>query len=133
MRRAWIAILALWFAQTTLAQDEAKEERLVLPSGLEAYMQEALREYVGDGLVYRFRFVAPAFTGTEAFEVQSQDLEFLCNRVAVDRVTGTGPVPSRVVISLADEPSEFGQFDPDIAQIFESFSLADDACIWEMF
>ncbi|MEO1139090.1 MAG: DUF6497 family protein [Pseudomonadota bacterium] len=133
MRRAWIAILGLLLAQATLAQDKAKEERLVLPSGIEAYLQEALRDYVGDGLVYRFRFVSGAFTGTETFETQSQDLEFLCNSFAVSQLSGAGAVPSRVVISLADQPSEFGQFDPDIIQIFESFSLQDGACIWEMF
>ena len=103
-----------------------------LPSGLQAHLQEMLWDRPGGGLVYRFRFVAPDFTGDETFEVQTIDLEYLCNEYALARIADIGPEPSRIIVSLADRPSEFGQFDPDVAQVFESFSMAGDACIWEM-
>lgn len=116
-------------ALPALAGDEAV---VSLPSGLEAQLQEMLWDRPGGGLVYRFRFVAPEFTGEESFEVQSVDLEFLCNDFAIPRLADIGPLPSRIVVSLADRSSEFGQFDPDVAQVFESFSLDGETCIWEM-
>jgi len=64
--------------------------------------------------------------------VQAVDLAFLCNDYAVARLADIGPMPSRIVISLADRPSDFGAFDPAVAQVFESFSLEDAECIWEM-
>jgi len=37
------------------------------------------------------------------------------------------------VISLADQSSEFGRFDPNVMQIFETFSLQSGTCILELF
>ncbi|MEM6577487.1 MAG: DUF6497 family protein [Pseudomonadota bacterium] len=108
------------------------EAGIPLPSGLEAHLQEMLWDRPGGGLVYRFRFVSPDFTGDEDFEAQAVDLEHLCNDYAVDRLADIGPLPSRIVISLADRETEFGQFDPDVAQVFESFSLEGKRCVWEM-
>ncbi|MEL7014121.1 MAG: DUF6497 family protein [Pseudomonadota bacterium] len=109
-----------------------QEDAISLPSGLEARLQEMLWDQPGDGLVYRFRFVSEDFTGDEAFETQSVDLEYLCNHYALERLAGIGPQPSRIVISLSDRESTFGQFDPNVAQVFESFSLEGESCIWEM-
>lgn len=105
---------------------------IALPSGLEARLQEMLWDRPGGGLVYRFRFVSSGFTGQEDFEVLAADLEYLCHDHAVPRLAEIGPMPSRIVISLADRASEFGQFDPDVTQVFESFSLDGEICIWEM-
>ncbi|KRS12424.1 hypothetical protein XM53_11590 [Roseovarius atlanticus] len=110
-----------------------EEERLVLPSGLEAELQEVITGEAAMGLTVRFRFVAEGFTGAEDFEAQTADLEYLCNDFALERIDMAETTPDRVVISLADRPSQFGQFDPDVAQIFESFSIADAACILELF
>lgn len=127
-------LLAALVALPALAQDEAKEERIVLPSGLQAELQEMLWDRPGGGLVYRFRFVASEFTGADdAFDTAMADLEFLCNSYALPRVAGTGPQPGRIIISLADRPSEFGQFDPDVTQVFEAYTVENGACIWEMF
>lgn len=132
-----MAVCAL-LAKTSwaLAQDDPHAPQgsapVVVPSGLEVTLQEMLWDRPGGGLVYRFRFVAPAFTGDESFETQSTDLEFLCNGFAVERLAEIGPMPSRIVISIADEPSEFGVFDADVTQVFESYSLQDGACVWEM-
>lgn len=118
-----------------LSQDEAAPvlQAVTLPSGLEANLQEVRNERTGDGLVYRFRFVADAFTGTEDFEQQSADLEYLCTDHAAQQLKNLSPAPSKVIVSLADQPSEFGVFNPEVVQIFESFSFEDGACIWEMF
>lgn len=126
-------MLALCLAQPAVPQDETKEERLVLPSGLAAYLYEMRSDQTAGEQLYRFRFVAPAFTGQEAFADLTADLEYLCNSHAVPRAADARPGPDRIVVSLADKPSEFGRFDPDVTQIFESFSVKDGTCIWEIF
>lgn len=120
-------------AQSLSAEDlGAEEEALILPSGLEVHLQEMLWDRPGGGLVYRFRFVAPDFSGDGDFAQQADDLEHLCNSFAVVRLAEIGPQPSRIVISLADRASEFGHYDPDVTQVFESFSLEGKSCLLEL-
>ena len=133
MTRGAAILLALGLAQPAVPQDETKEERLVLPSGLSAYLHETRSDRPAGDLVYRFRFVAPAFSGQEDFAVLTADLEFLCNIRALPLADKARPRPDRIVVSLADKPSEFGRFDPDVTQIFETFSVKDGTCIWEIF
>jgi len=52
---------------------------------------------------------------------------------ALPRLSNIGPQPGRVVISLADRPSEFGVYDPAVIQVFEAYRSEVDTCIWEMF
>ena len=127
------AAVALLCTGAAAQQNEAKEERLVLPSGLEATLQEMLWDRPGSGLVYRFRFVAPDFTGEEDLESIMNDREYLCSTYALPRLAGTGPQPGRIVVSLADKPSEFGRFDPGVTQVFEAYAIENGVCIWEMF
>jgi len=112
----------------------AQEETLLLPSGLEVRLQEVLTDRPGDGLVYRFRFYAEDFVLSDAvLESVLADLTWLCERYALSRLPVIGPQPSRIVISLADKPSEFGVYDPDMIQVFESFSPQGGACVWELY
>ncbi len=129
MRLRLASLLAL-AAAPVLAAEEAP---IALPSGLQAHLQETITDQPGSGLVYRFRFFAPEFTGQEDFDIQTADLEHLCNDYAIPRIAEIGPQPNRIVISLADRPSEFGQFDEAVMQIFETFSLQSDTCILELF
>ena len=128
--------LAAYLAAATLSGAVAAEgaDSVVLPSGLGAHLQEMLWDRPGGGLVYRFRFVAPEFTAEEVdFDVLRADLEHLCNAFALPRLAAVGPVPSQVIISLADRASEFGVIDPDITQVFEAYSIENGSCIWEVF
>lgn len=109
-------------------------DEMVLPSGLAAEFHEMLWDRPGQGLVYRFRFVAPAFDPGGDVEVLMADLEHLCTNYALPRLAeNTGPQPNQLIISLADKPSEFGVYNPDVVQVFEAFSVENGACIWEMF
>jgi len=124
-------IVTLCLAQQAAA---AQEETLLLPSGLEARLLEVLTDRPGGGLTYRFRFVAEGFTGGEAaLEMVMGDMDYLCQTYAATRLPGIGPMPNRIVISLADRSSEFGVFDPEVTQVFEAYSVQDGVCIWEMF
>jgi hypothetical protein len=131
--RPYFAALALWAGAAAAQQDEAKEERLILPSGLEVELQEMLWNEPGSGVVHRFRFVAPGLTGKEDFETTMTDLEYLCNSYALPRLSRMGPQPSQIVISIADKVSEFGVINPDVTQVFEAYRVDNGGCIWEMF
>lgn len=121
-------------AASTPAAFAGEADRVTLPSGLEAWLQEMLWDRPGGGLVYRFRFVAQDFITEGAdFDVLRADLEHLCHAVALPRISNVGPEPSQVIISLANRASEFGVMDPDVAQIFEAYSVENGACIWEVF
>ena len=109
-------------------------DKVVLPSGIEAYLQEMLWDRPGGGLVYRFRFVSPAFSAMDQdFDVVRGDLDHLCNDFALSKLSNIGPTPTQVIISLADRESEFGVIDPDVSQVFEAYSVEDGACKWEFF
>lgn len=116
-----------------LAVAAQEEDPITLPSGLEAQFHEMIWDEPGQGLVYRFRFVAQAFSQDAPFESLMADLEFLCNSYAIPRLATIGPVPNQVIISLADKRSEFGQYNPDVAQVFEAYRIENDTCIWEVF
>lgn len=112
----------------------AGEAALVLPSGLSARVQEVLTDRPGEGLTYRFRFVAEGFDPrAEDVETVVEDLEWLCTAYALPRLSDIGPQPRHIVISLADRETEFGVATPEARQVFEAFSVEDDTCIWEMF
>lgn len=63
------------------------------------------------------------------------DAVWLCENWALPRLATTGPRPAQIVISIAEEPIPFGDFTPDVVQVFESFTLPTDrnACLWEPF
>lgn len=61
------------------------------------------------------------------------DVVWLCENVTLPRIKELPERPRQVVISLASAESEFGTFDPGIAQLFEGFRIPPDrdACLWE--
>ncbi|MEL6172680.1 MAG: DUF6497 family protein [Pseudomonadota bacterium] len=125
-----VLVAYFWFRGAP-TQDQSGKIRL--PSGLIVELQEMLWDRPGGGLVYRFRFFSSAFTGNEDFDEQTQDLAYLCNEYALPKLADIGPQPSRIVISLADRATAFGEFQPDVMQVFESFSLQNETCMLEIF
>lgn len=110
---------------------------VTVPSGQAVTLQETIWNVPGPaGLVTRFRFVAPAIarvSGTVDFETASADILHLCQNFALERVTQTGPIPTQVIISLADQAVPFGETAPDATQYFEAFRIENGSCIWEAF
>jgi len=114
-------------------QGGAQEERLVLPSGLEAGLQEVLREERGGAPVLRFRFVAPGLDKGAGLAAVSADLEYLCNAHALPNVPDAEAAGATIIVSVGDKPSEFGVPDPDVVQVFEAYRVENGLCIWEVF
>lgn len=107
-----------------------------VPSGQPVTLQEVITNIPGQGQTYRFRFVAPEMAeslGVVDFSTLEPDMEHLCNSYALERIPNIGPQPNRIVISMAQRPTVFGAPNPEILQIFESYSIGDNTCIWEAF
>lgn len=62
-----------------------------------------------------------------------KDIAWLCDHWIIDRLKDADPLPAQVIISVADRPTPFGEFDIDTVQLFEAFSIAPDrsGCVWE--
>ena len=109
---------------------------IAVPSGQVVTLQDTVMNAPGPmGTVARFRFVAPGIAagGGVDFETAAADMLHLCQSYALQRLDGVVPVPSQVIISLADRAVEFGEAHPDVTQFFEAYRIEDGACIWEAF
>lgn len=107
-----------------------------VPSGQAVTLQDVVWNVPGpEGMTLRFRFVAPGIAegGGVDFETASADMQALCDGYALPRVAEFGPAPAQIVISLSAEPVEFGVSAPEVTQYFESYSIVDGGCQWEMF
>ena len=137
-----VALLAAVFC-TGLAQATDSPEvtpgdgvTVEVPSGQTVTLQEVVWNAPGtDGLATRFLFVAPAIApgGGIDFDTASADMQHLCDAFALPRVKDNTPPPEQIVISLSDRPVPFGQSAPEATQFFESYTLNDGVCTWEMF
>ncbi|EPX85161.1 DUF6497 family protein [Salipiger mucosus] len=115
--------------------DEGGLAAFKAPSGMEVTLQETFWDDPGRGAVYRFRFVAPGLAAGEDSDLDSLagDMTALCEDIAVPAIRNAEPAAFRVVISLMAEPVPFGESTPGVRQVFESYSLEDGRCIWEVF
>ncbi|WP_170753164.1 DUF6497 family protein [Ruegeria lacuscaerulensis] len=107
---------------------------MAVPSGQPVYLSDVLLDNNPGELWVRFRFVAPKIgsdVGRIGYDVASVDMEHLCHTLAVAYVAEYDLEPARVVISLSDRPTEFGQAAPDATQYFEAYRLEQAQCIWE--
>lgn len=108
-----------------------------VPSGQEITLLDVIWNEPGpNGLVTRFRFLAPAIakdSGTISFDLAIADMAHLCQDFALPKVTGSVMAPTQIIISLSDRAVAFGASDPDATQFFEAYRLENGACIWEVF
>jgi hypothetical protein len=107
-----------------------------VPSGQPVAYVDTVQNIPGEGLVYRFRFVAPGIArngGTVDAATVQTDMQYLCDSFAIPRIASTGPQPSQIVISLSDRPVKFGVPSPEATQFFEGYRIEAGTCIWELF
>ncbi|MCM2560544.1 DUF6497 family protein [Lutimaribacter sp. EGI FJ00015] len=124
---------ALACATTAAGQEEARPVPSP-PSGISLALQDVVIDApAGMGEVARFRFVAPAIGQDAGFEEVEQDFGFLCRDYALPQLAQAGVSATRVIVSLASEPIEFGATDPEIIQYMDVFRVENDTCIWEGF
>ena len=126
------AIAMLWATAAPAAATDPTQ--IEAPSGLRVVLQDYRDETDTPLAIFRARFVAPDLEqAAETMEAVFSDMEYLCNTVALPELVTRGLPAQRVVVSLSSEPLEFGTIAPDVAQFFESYSIEDATCIWELF
>lgn len=128
----------IWRAQSGGGQSVPGEDAaIVLPSGQSVTLVETIWNTPGpQGMVTRFRFLAPEINPERGFVDFAQavdDIAWLCQNFALDRVVQSGPLPSQVIVSLADRDLPFGEAAPEATQYFEAFRIENGSCIWEVF
>ncbi|MFY2825835.1 DUF6497 family protein [Ruegeria sp. MALMAid1280] len=134
VNRGWgraFTLLLLGWSSAAVAQ---AENLLPVPSGQPVHLSDVLLDNNPGELWVRFRFVAPRIgytAGRIGYDVASNDMEHLCQTLAVAYVVRHELDPARVVISLSDRPVEFGRSAPDATQFFEAYRLEQSQCIWE--
>ena len=112
-------------------------DAITVPSGQAVTLLDVITDTQGpSGLTARFRFLAPEVAkngGTVSVEVAGRDMDALCQDYALPRIANTGPQPAQIVISMADRDVPFGETHPEATQLFNSYSIADGTCVWDMF
>ena len=110
---------------------------ITVPSGQAVTLLDVITDTQGpDGLTMRFRFLAPEVAkvgGTISAEVAGKDMDALCQDYALPRVANIGPQPAQIVISMSDMDVPFGETRPEATQLFNSYSITDGTCVWDMF
>lgn len=126
--------LGLMLCILSLPSIAAAETSLPVPSGQPVHLSDVLLDNNPGELWVRFRFIAPkigATVGRIGYDVASNDMEHLCQTLAVAYVAQHDLDPTLVVISLSDRPIQFGDAAPDATQFFEAYRLEQSRCIWE--
>lgn len=80
----------------------------------------------------RFRFTLPSIALGVEFVDLVDDLQYLCDDIAVPALVEAGREVPQLVISVSAAPVPFGE-PTDVAQYFQPFRVAADACEWEEF
>jgi hypothetical protein len=107
-----------------------------VPSGQETVLHEVLVDAQDTTTYLRFRFLAPqiaAGAGQVSFDVAGADMMHLCETLALPYMAEHALEGDKIVISLMDRITEFGQPDPEAVQYFEAFRPVDKACMWDEF
>jgi hypothetical protein len=110
---------------------------ITVPSGQRVTLLQVLSDTAGPmGLTLRFRFLAPGVAregGEVDPETAAKDMDALCQDYALPRVSNMGPQPAQIVISMSDVDVPFGETQPEATQLFNSYSIEDGICVWDMF
>lgn len=125
MRAMW-PFLAVMFVGPVAAQE------VTVPSGRAVTLFDVILE--PDVNVARFRFLAPAIAdGAVPFEVMLDDIQYLCDALALPGLAANGWTQGEIVVSLSAAQVDFGVAAPDVTQYFQPFSIQEDVCLWEDF
>ena len=110
------------------------EELIPVPSGQKVTLLEVITNIAGpEGLTARFRFLAPGIAADIDPETAALDMDHLCQTYALGKIASTGPQPAQIIISMSDMAVPFGETRPDATQLFNSYSIADGTCVWEVY
>lgn len=115
---------------------EAQDGSVLLPSGLVVSLQETRLEPVGAPThvvrTVRLRYVSPQLEEDAfAFDRIEGDFAELCASFGLKTRARSAPQAEQVIISIASQPTAFGESAPKVVQYFDAFRVESDTCIWE--
>jgi hypothetical protein len=84
------------------------------------------------GAAARFRFLVPGLVEDD-LAASADDMQALCDDHALPLTVGMVPAPQQIIITLMAAEVPFGQPAPDVVQFFETYGIADGACVVEPF
>ncbi|MEO8244089.1 MAG: DUF6497 family protein [bacterium] len=132
MRLVWVFIAAFGPCGAAWAADV-----ITVPSGQSVTLLDVITNVPGpNGLTSRFRFLAPQIArdgGTIDADTAEQDMNDLCQTYVLPKIANPGPQPSQIIISMSDRDVPFGEDHPEATQFFNSYSITDGSCVWDMF
>jgi Family of unknown function (DUF6497) len=132
----FLSFIAAFMASSCIGAPSQADE-LVVPSGQVVTLLDVITNIPGpEGLTTRFRFLAPAIArdgGTVDAEAAAADMDFLCQSYALAKIANTGPQPEQIIISMSDVDVPFGEARPEATQFFNSYSIADGSCVWDVY
>ncbi len=112
-------------------------EVIAVPSGQRVTLLEVITNIPGpSGLATRFRFLAPGIArdgGKVDAETAAADMDHLCQSYALAKIGEMGMQPAQIIISMSDLDVPFGEVRPDATQFFNSYSIADGTCVWDVY
>lgn len=112
--------------------DTAPEGFALPTSGLQVHVQEIIWDH--DDTTGRFRFIAPELASAlHDDETLAEDFMLLCNDFARPIQRAMQPDWALLVLSIGNEATVFGEYDPSVLQVFEGFEVDADGCTWETF
>ena len=113
-----------------VAAGEPEVERVLPVSGLSV----AFFDLIDDTPTWRIRFTAPGLASEDVdYASVSDDMAWLCQEEALPRLEAVAASPEHIVVTLMQEQVEFGAAMPGIRQFFESYTVEDGLCIWEVY
>ena len=127
-----------WIGAVALAALPAHaQEAVTTLSGQTVTLAEVVWDAAGpEGLVARFRFVVPGIGAGGAVDAEAAlaDMAELCTSYALPRVlSGTGPLPVQIILSMSERDVAFGDASPDTVQYFEVFDITEGTCEADVF
>ncbi|WP_102222711.1 DUF6497 family protein [Acidimangrovimonas sediminis] len=139
MRPALLALLALTApALASTAPAETPPAAMTLPSGQAVTLHQVIwpeAQAAGGERRLRLRFVAPQIAAGAktliAPEAASDDLQYLCDHVALPALKKDGRAVDEIVITMMAKPLPFGTADPKVRQYIDTFLPKEDHCEWE--
>lgn len=127
------AFISLALAAPAFAQ--MPEGPMAAPSGFDVTLHDVIYEeqpYSGEMLVI-VRLLAPAIASPVLAANLQGDMQWACETWGLPAADALASDADRIVVELMAAPVPRGEPAPDTRQFFETYSLQDGACIWELF
>lgn len=128
-----VGVISLLLAAPALAQ--MPDGPVMAPSGFDVTLHEVMYEeqpYSGEMLVI-VRLLAPAIASPVLAANLQGDMEWACETWGLPAADALASDADRIVVELMAAPVPRGEAAPETRQFFETYSIEDASCMWELY